>query len=92
MDTDIENIKNTYDTLKRMHESANKLIEIMKKENEFLKKENEFLKLVNLNANKNVEIQKNIVINSLQSSQEKHDRDYKEICDLKKEICDLKNK
>lgn len=90
MSEDIEVIREAYESLKRIHITANESIEKLQNDILLLKVENEFLKSLNTNADKNVEIQKMIVINSLQSSQEKHERDYKEISDLKKEISKLK--
>lgn len=92
MSEDIEVIREAYESLKRIHVTANESIEKLQNDIFLLKAENEFLKSLNNNADKNVEIQKMIVINSLQSSQEKHERDYQEILELKNEIKILKSK
>lgn len=90
MNNDIENLQDAYDALKRIHILANETNEKLIIENNLLRAENAYLKSLNGNADKNVEIQKMIVVNSLKSSQEKHERDYQEIMILKEEIRNLK--
>jgi len=90
MNEDIENIQNAHDALKRIHNAANDANEKLLIINEELKRENAFLKAQLSNLEKNLEIQKAVVVNSLSSSQEKHERDYQEILEIKNENKELK--
>lgn len=92
MNNDIENLQNAHDSLKRIHVASNDANERLLLQIEELQRENEYLKKLLINADQNVLIQKAIVSNSLQSSQEKHERDYQEILELKNEIKLLKSK
>lgn len=92
MNNDIENLQNAHDSLKRIHVASNDANERLLLRLEELQRENDYLKNLLINADQNVLIQKAIVANSLQSSQEKHERDYQEILELKNEIKQLKGK
>jgi len=91
MAEDIERLQNAHDALKRIHVASNDANDKLLMTNEDLINENQYLKTQLENAEKNIEIQKMIVRNSIQSSQEMHERDYDEISILKGEILKLKN-
>lgn len=92
MGEDIERVQEAYRALKQLHLTSNDVNQDLLIVIQDLKKENEYLRELVINADKNVAIQKSIVLNSLTSSQEKHERDYQEIMELKNEIKRLKNK
>jgi hypothetical protein len=60
-----KNYELMYYSLKRLHESANKAVEELQKHNREIDIENTVLKAKLINADKNVEINKTIVINTL---------------------------
>jgi hypothetical protein len=84
--TDIENVQEAYSALKRVHVAANETNDKLQAEIKKLQIENAYLQAQLINADKMVMIQKKIVEDSLRSSQEKHERDYQEILELKKKI------
>lgn len=85
----IDRLRAAHSCLKVYHQAANTANEDLIKKNNNLIQENAILKGQLASAQQNLAIQKTIVANNIVSSAEKHERDYKEIEELKAKIKEL---
>lgn len=85
----IDRLRAAHSCLKTYHQAANTANEDLVKKNNNLVNENALLKGQVASAQQNLAIQKTIVANNIVGSAEKHERDYREIGELKTKISEL---
>ena len=92
MTEDIEYLQDAHSALKRLHYRANETNDKLVEKINNLNLENQRMHATVENAEKNLLIQKNIVVNTILDSQKKHENDYVEINSLKEKIKLLEEK
>ena len=82
----MQELQKNYDALKRLHDSMVSAVEKMELEMEKLRVETAFYKAQLINADKNVGIQKQIVIDQIRQDQQNTDSLVAEIMELRKRL------
>jgi len=83
---EIQELQKNYDALKRLHDSMVLAVGKLEVEMEKLRVETAFYKAQLINADKNIGIQKQIVIDQIRQDQETKDNLVNEIIELKKHM------
>ena len=83
---EIQELQKNYDALKRLHDSMVSAVRKMEIEMEKLRVETAFYKAQLINADKNVGIQKQIVIDQIRQDQQNTDSLVAEIMELRKRL------
>ena len=89
MEDNIDRVRAAHSYLKVIHEAANNANDKLVIENNKLRDRNKFLTDQLVGVEKTMEIQKTVVRNNIAESQEKHERDYQEIEELRATIKEL---